>query len=228
MIFRPLPVLTVCSAVSLVILMWLGNWQYGRYAEKIAREAAGPVPWETAYISPEMPTPFSIRTVLDGKPVWKIVLPIETASDATRYAVIELVEGNDPPTFKPIEDYPLVGQTVEGIFTSPLGPGNFTLAPNMEARAWYAFDGEAFSELLGVPPAAEVPLFEPVELKYTDTRGIARLIRNPYADFYQGDPLPPQRHFGYAITWWGLAIALFVMYLVFHHSQGRLRFRKAS
>jgi surfeit locus 1 family protein len=37
--------------------------------------------------------------------------------------------------------------------------------------------------------------------------------------------LPPQRHFGYAITWWGLAIALIGVYLAFHYQKGRLRFR---
>ena len=42
------------------------------------------------------------------------------------------------------------------------------------------------------------------------------------------DSLPPQRHFGYAITWWGLAIALLAVYLAFHHQKGRLRFRGGS
>jgi len=75
---------------------------------------------------------------------------------------------------------------------------------------------------------ADKPLFEPVKLKFTNDNGIASLVENPYAEFYQGDTLPPQRHFGYAITWWGLAIALGVIYAVFHHSQGRLRFRKSA
>ena len=35
MTFRPMPILTALSVVSLVILVLLGNWQYARYSEKI-------------------------------------------------------------------------------------------------------------------------------------------------------------------------------------------------
>lgn len=226
--FRPLPVLTVFAAVSLAILLWLGNWQWERYSEKMAREVAGPQAWEQAYISDQWPMPFKVRTVLNGKPVWKIIVPIQAANDGARYAVIELVEGNDPPALKPLENYPLVGQTVEGIYSKPQGPGRFTIDPDVDALTWYAFDASQLSAVFNLPPAADRPLFEPAKLKYTNANGMAKSIRNPYADFHQGDPLPPQRHFGYAITWWGLAIALFVMYFVFHHTQGRLRFRKTS
>jgi surfeit locus 1 family protein len=50
---------------------------------------------------------------------------------------------------------------------------------------------------------------------------------NPYAFAKPLDPLPPERHFGYALTWWGMAIGLLGVYLALHHSKGRLRFRKA-
>ena len=53
----------------------------------------------------------------------------------------------------------------------------------------------------------------------------ARRTANPYAFAKLLDPLPPQRHFGYALTWWGMAIGLLGVYLALHHSQGRLRFR---
>lgn len=226
MTFKPLPILTAFTAVSLAILIWLGNWQWERYSQKIARADAGPVDWDRTKISSEFDAPFRVRTVMFGNPVWKIILPIQIDSGGVRYAVVELVESEDPPALKEIEDYPIVGQSVEGIYTSPKGPGAFTISSDPQARTWYAFDAEELSATFGYPPAAERPLFEPVELKYIDASGMARLVRNPYADFYQGDTLPPQRHFGYAITWWGLAIALFVIYAVFHHSQGRLRFRK--
>ena len=228
MMFRPLPVLSLFTAISLVILILLGNWQWERYSQKIDRQNAGPVSWESAAISSDFPTPFKVRTVLNGKPVWKIILPIRIDGGATSYSVIELIEGNDPPALMAPESYPIVGQTVEGIYTKPIGPSTFTIDPDVEARTWFAFDEPHISEVSGYPPPADKRLFEPVKLKYTDANGLARLMRNPFADYYQGDSLPPQRHFGYAITWWGLAIALFVIYLVFHQSQGRLRFRKSS
>jgi surfeit locus 1 family protein len=35
----------------------------------------------------------------------------------------------------------------------------------------------------------------------------------------------PNDHLQYAITWFGLALALFVVYLAYHHSKGRLGLR---
>lgn len=228
MTFRPLPVLSFFTAISLVILILLGNWQWDRYSQKMAREAAGPPEWDRELMDVGGAETIAVRTVMFGKPVWKIIAPISNnVSGGSRFAVLELIESNDLPASKPASETPLAGLTVEGIFTDPPGANSFSLDSDPEARIWFAFERENIAEALQLPAPAGAPLFEPVELKFTDARGMARLVRNPYADFYQGDTLPPQRHFGYAITWWGLAIALFVIYAVFHHSQGRLRFRKA-
>ena len=35
MSFRPYPVMTVLTLISLGILIWLGNWQYGRFIQKM-------------------------------------------------------------------------------------------------------------------------------------------------------------------------------------------------
>src|SRR5262249_16073729 len=37
---------------------------------------------------------------------------------------------------------------------------------------------------------------------------------------------PPSGHIGYAVTWFGMAIAFVVIYALFHARAGRLRFRK--
>jgi surfeit locus 1 family protein len=34
--------------------------------------------------------------------------------------------------------------------------------------------------------------------------------------------MPPSRHVGYALTWFGLALTLIAVYLAFHHRAGRL------
>ena len=67
-------------------------------------------------------------------------------------------------------------------------------------------------------------VFEPEVIRFVSENG-PYLIDNPYARLRLDDELPPQRHFGYAITWWGLAMALIGVYLAFHHQKGRLRFR---
>lgn len=229
MMFRPLPVLSVFTAISLVILILLGNWQWDRYAQKIERETAGPPEWDRQIIDVSGQETIAVRTVMFSKPVWKIIapLPVDDAG-RSRFAVLELIEATEPPARKSAEFVPLSGLTVEGIFTSPPGRNSFSLTPDPDNGIWFAFERDKIAETFGLAAPADAPLFEPVELKFTDAYGMAQRVRNPYADFYQGDTLPPQRHFGYAITWWGLAISLFVIYAVFHHSQGRLRFRKSS
>ena len=47
---------------------------------------------------------------------------------------------------------------------------------------------------------------------------------NPFA--HASDPLPPERHVGYAITWWGLAAGLVVIYALLHVRRGRLSFKR--
>ena len=68
----------------------------------------------------------------------------------------------------------------------------------------------------------KLEVFEPEVIRFVSESG-PYLIDNPYARL--DDELPPQRHFGYAITWWGLAMALIGVYPAFHHQKGRLRFR---
>ena len=228
MMYRPLPVLSLFTVISLVILVLLGNWQWDRYSKKIARETDGAPEWDRVQLDVGERSTIAVRTVMFGKPVWKIIAPIASPDSDAHFAVLELLESNDPPARMPAKDSPIAGLTVEGIFTSPRGRNSFSLQSDPDSGIWYAFEYANIAETYDISAEASAPLFEPVELKFTDARGMARLVRNPYADFYQGDTLPPQRHFGYAITWWGLAIALFVIYAVFHHSQGRLRFRKPS
>ena len=39
------------------------------------------------------------------------------------------------------------------------------------------------------------------------------------------DALPPARHLGYALTWYGLAVVLVVIYFAYHANAGRLSLR---
>ena len=59
-----------------------------------------------------------------------------------------------------------------------------------------------------------------VALPYIGATGAAE--PNPFAQPGGSDVLPPERHLGYALTWWGLAGALVGVYLAFHARQGRL------
>ena len=48
---------------------------------------------------------------------------------------------------------------------------------------------------------------------------------NAWADPKGANQVTADRHFGYALTWWGLALALIGVYVAFHLRTGRLRFR---
>jgi surfeit locus 1 family protein len=89
-------------------------------------------------------------------------------------------------------------------------------------------DPQAIAAALG-SEVATMRVVEPVTLTLLNsgTQGQFSQMPNPYAFAKPLDPLPPERHFGYALTWWGMAIGLLGVYLALHHSKGRLRFRKA-
>ena len=92
MMFRPLPVLTVLSAVSLVILLWLGSWQWDRYSTKVAHADAGPPEWDKLLIENTGQTPLTLKTVLFGESVWKVIVPVaNNASGNSQFAVVELI-----------------------------------------------------------------------------------------------------------------------------------------
>ena len=51
-----------------------------------------------------------------------------------------------------------------------------------------------------------------------------RAVANPFALAPGADVLPPARHLGYAITWYGLAVVLIAIYFAYHASVGRFGF----
>ena len=78
MSFRPLPLMSVLTIVSLAILIWLGNWQYGRYSEKVGKapeEAAqfGPVLVDVDTANPGNTQ--QVYGIVDGEAVWRRYLP---------------------------------------------------------------------------------------------------------------------------------------------------------
>ena len=147
MTFRPMPILTALSVVSLVILVLLGNWQYARYSEKI---------------------------------------------DA-------------PPIEEQVEERVLLRVLIDNA-----NPGF--------AQQVYGFANLGLS---GFPKIVE-PVQMTVRSAAETTR--ARQTLNPYAFAKPIDPLPPERHFGYALTWWGMALGLIGVYVALHRARGRLKF----
>lgn len=222
--FRPLPVLTVLTLIALGILLWLGNWQYDRFRTKLALEGVE-APWEVI-TSPEILDGSAlIFSFTDGKAAWRRVVPVRSGNEIL-FSSVEIIYATNPPeTCGPACLQPVIHP--EGLYLTPKGRNFFTARPDTEKGIFYAYDVDEIAKaLLNTEQIAQVSgrVFEPKEVAVS-AGGETRLQRNPFARPGIGDELPPERHFGYALTWWGLAVSLLAIYFVFHHKQGRLRFR---
>lgn len=225
MVFRPLPVLTAFTLVSLAILVMLGNWQYGRYSDKLSREDEPAWPSQTLTFElvgdPNAPLQ-QVYGIADGEAIWRRFAPAERMdSNATVLLAVDAVGGVNPVPAV-IGDYGTIEKEVR-IFERV---GRASARNRPETNTWFVFDRNGLMAQYALSGEG-VPVAEPVELLISNSEDLSRsrTTVNPYGAPKPIDPLPPQRHLGYALTWWGLAAALFVIYWVFHASRGRLKFR---
>lgn len=219
MLFRPLPVLTVFTVVSLAILILLGNWQWGRYVAKTgARDAPAPATMVLEGVA-DPAKALRLYTVIDARSGWRLAVPVQVGT-RTVLLVDTFFDGVQPPEVDAAAAAAPV--RVEGRLILP--QVNAFAARNQPGEnRWYEMDAGAMQGALAVRQL-EPALFEPVQLTYVSPSGARRQIANPFAAAVPGDALPPERHVGYALTWWGLAAALVGVYAAFHMRTGRLRF----
>lgn len=225
MTFRPLPLLTVLSLVSLGILVWLGNWQYGRYISKKNMDPAvlPPVQSITADVI-DLPgkSVQNIYGIADGGPIWRRYVLVTRVSDQSTLLMAADATGGANPV-----DMPVPGGTRLQADVRIFQREGRSSARNLpEENTWVVFDRGGILGKYGLGNA-DILVAEPVQLTVRDAEDFTRVrtTANPYGTPELLDPLPAERHFGYALTWWGLALALIGVYGVFHHSRGRLRFR---
>ena len=102
--------------------------------------------------------------------------------------------------------------SVTGVLKLSQKPGMFTPAPNLGTRLWFVKDVPGIAKAMGVqaPPYL-------IEADATPNPGGWPLGGQTVVDF-------PNDHLQYAITWFGLALALTGVYLVYHARQNRLGF----
>ena len=224
MSFRPYPVMTVFVLICLGILIWLGNWQYGRFQQKLAIDKQTPE-WVTLEGQIVPGSEVLAYAYAEGQAGWMRVVAVDTG-DKVIYTPVEIVEQMEPPTLCKGEGCAAGAVSVRGVYKPPFRHNAFTARDDTVNRIYYVLDPKTFAVLLPDDLAARVgpDVFEPQSIRTVSDTG-AKAIENPFARLRLDDALPPQRHFGYALTWWGLAIALIGVYLAFHHQRGRLRFR---
>ncbi len=231
MMFRPLPIMTLATLASLFVLFVLGHWQWQKYIEKSALQDTV-IEWQDLNAKALDIQPLYLNTVLMGRPAWLEIGVFEqnaAAAEAPAYSYTLAVMGVDfsiePPTSPLSQAEEFIYQRAVGRYRTPAAPGLFTPPADLQARHFFALDFPALDELTGVP--LEQTLFEPQRFMARDETGM-RMMDNPNAYPGGADDLPPQRHFGYALTWWGLLLGLIFIYVTYHISQGRLTFRRVT
>ena len=228
MYFRPLPVMTALAMAGIAILAWLGAWQWARYDEKRAIEAGPPPAFETMTLTTVGSSAVSVYGVYRGQAVWRRYVPVTVgtglvAGMALADMVVSVAQPDGSIFALPEE---LAG---DFIALPPVGlRGAFTGRNAPEEGRFFSVDVPVMLEALGIEgPVSELSVFEPrwVTLFDVDGRfigdGVSE-VDNPWADPALANDLPPSRHLGYALTWWGLLATLIGVYIAYHVSQGRL------
>ena len=215
-------VLSIASAVSFAILITLGVWQVKRLQWKealIARgeAAADALPEAPAYVlgadNPEFSrvalicpglatAPFvELQSIHEGRPGVRLISACRHPGYAQTLLVDRGFVADDisarPPVSASDEPVQLDAQVRE---TPPPGP----MALAAEGRRFFARDNAAMARALGVEgPVARWTFFA---LNSSNPEWLALKPSAPPAAF-------ANNHLGYAITWFGLALALAGVYI---------------
>jgi len=237
--FRPFPGLTLFTIVSLILLIGLGTWQYQRLQWKTAflaeveeavsappltsfsdiekaLEAGTPVDFRRigleATVIPDQ-TPFLVYSREKSTLSWRPFIAVEQdgrAAFITQNAIPDNERQTVPnTTSEPVE---LAGYVR---LARDVGRGVAKSTPS--ANRWFAFNPlpKEADWSASVPGGADMRYYidvEPGVIKAEDLPLKRPNIRN--------------NHFDYMLTWYGLAIALFVIYLILHAQRGRLSWKE--
>ena len=217
---------TIASLVAFVILLGLGTWQVyrlhwkeGLIATAQARLAAAPVPlpvtadWQTLDFRPvtvrgsyrnDRSLAFGLGTH-DGDVGASLLTPFVT-TDGRQLLVDRgwLPEAALPPHV-PLRLQPEGERSIEGVlrWRGDAGPRLFTPADDLAAPRIYSFQWPELDRLAGAPLLPIV-----VQLRHSDSVGGLPAPDEAVVDYRNA-------HLGYAITWYGLAASLVVIYVVF-------------
>ena len=229
MTFRPMPLLPVLSVISLIILLMLGSWQYERYSEKIGAPQSSqtidvPINIRVEIDRAHLGNAQQVYGFADSEPIWRRYAPGRVID--TDEAVLVLVDATGGARPVPVA-LTTMPETIafEGILARKRrNDSSFNAQDNPAQDEWYSLSPKLMWENLGregVPMIAE-PIV--MTIRNASDQELSRLTANPYAYSKPLDPLPPERHFGYALTWWGMAIGLIGVYVALHRARGRLKF----
>lgn len=224
--------LTITTAVGLAVLVGLGLWQLQRLEWKDsvidrieARTEKRPVTLERALeLAEERPNPnyfpvhvegrfhhdrerYLYALSLDGEPGWHVITPFETVGGEVvlvdRGFVPEALR--DPATRPEGQIADAVGVT--GLIRTPEKPGFFIPENEPDTNQWFSRDLAAMNRSMFPGGNVQVaPFF--LEARESDVPG-------GWPQGGQTRLTLTNNHLQYALTWFGLAVALVVIYGVY-------------
>ena len=239
MTFRLSPVLTICTIVSLAILLSLGTWQVNRLAwktsliEQVAKRSEMPprtlddlltettdrtqLEYTVAMVSGEYDhsrEAHLYRLKSGGVPGYNIITVLQRQGRPD----VLINRGFVPLTNKNAETR-LEGQiggavSVTGLVRLPQSATSFLPPNDPDSNEWYFYDFKSIREFLGADDVL------PVFLEADATANPGGLPEGGLTRIeFKND------HLGYAITWYGLAAALFAVFVAYHVKTGRFSLR---
>jgi surfeit locus 1 family protein len=220
--FHPLPLMTVLTLAALALLVMLGRWQWEKYDQK---SAAAEEPIAQMTIADYQPIPEAIQFMYGVRPDtreqgWRVFAPVQYG-DTVVFVDADFIPELAPPNPREVRVPAALrlGAPIIGASIRPEPPAPLTRAPDLLRRLWFAPDLDAMGRNGGVENVADYY----IAAAYVGADG--RAAANPFALAPGADVLPPARHLGYALTWYGLALVLVVIYFAYHASVGRLALR---
>ncbi len=206
----------IAAFISLLILLALGAWQIQRlhWKERILAQIA------LAEANPAVPLtgnpgPFQkVEVAGHFRPDLAVLFGAEVGGTPERMGgelIVPLERANGPPVLvdrgwvpDPVPAsvaWPKGEVRVDGYVQAPLKPGVFTPAPDAKRRRFYALDPAEIGAALGLNQVAPFTL---VALG----RAVPEELPVPAAHL----PRPENNHLQYALTWFGLAGGLVLVF----------------
>jgi surfeit locus 1 family protein len=231
--FRPLLVPTLWFLPGLALLVGLGVWQIQRLHEKealIASVEAGlsapPLPlgdalaqgpasaeWRHVRVTGHFLHDKELYVFARG-PMGAVGVDIVTPLVMEDGGTVLIDRGFVPEALHESSTRQAAQVTgdlsLTGVLRLSQQPGLFTPAPNTNTRLWFVKDVPSMANALGLTVPALV-----IEADATPNPGGWPLGGQTRVEF-------PNDHLQYAVTWFGLALALMGVYLFYHRSRGRL------
>ncbi|QTC91121.1 SURF1 family protein [Brevundimonas goettingensis] len=219
-------ILTLAVLPCLVLLIGLGVWQVqrlhwkeGLIAQADAAAKAPPAPIaevltapnpefrKALIVCPGLPTaPYvELQTIHDGSVGVRLVSVCRAPGEAKPFLIDRGFLPDTVPARPRVLDTTLPLSLLVELRRTPKGGGGMTPAPSKTAGVnhFYARDSAAMAKALGAPDASEFTLYA---LSSTNPELGALQASAPPAAF-------ANNHFGYALTWFGLAVALMGFYV---------------